>query len=129
MRAVQTWPYQGVPDNPAGWIYKAAHNLAIDIVRRDRTFSAKSEAIVAELSRSGTAAPEEAAFDEQIHDDELQMIYSGINGWNALTPDFISFVNADFERVWQPLKAGRNEIALAVTDNQIFGWGLAMKIL
>ena len=75
VRAVQTWPYQGVPDNPAGWIYKVAHNLAIDIVRRDRTFSAKSEAIVAELSRSGTAAPDEAAFDEQIHDDELRMIF------------------------------------------------------
>ena len=56
-------------------------------------------------------------------------IYSGINGWNARTPDFISFVNADFERVWLPLKAGRNEIALAVTDNQIFGWGLATEDL
>ena len=56
-------------------------------------------------------------------------IYSGINGWNARTPDFISFVNADFERVWLPLKAGRNEIVLAVTDNQIFGWGFAMKRL
>ena len=54
-------------------------------------------------------------------------IYSGINGWNARTPDFISFVNADFERVWLPLKAGRNEIVLAVTDNQIFGWGFALK--
>ena len=42
---------------------------------------------------------------------------------------FISFVNADFERVWLPLKTGRNEIVFAVTDNQIFGWGLAMKIL
>jgi hypothetical protein len=54
-------------------------------------------------------------------------IYSGINGWNARTPDYISFVNAEFERVWLPLKAGRNEIVFAVTDNQIFGWGLAMK--
>jgi RNA polymerase sigma-70 factor (ECF subfamily) len=74
VRAVQTWPYQGVPDNPAGWIYKVAHNLAIDIVRRDRTFSAKREAIVAELSRSGTALPDQTALDEQIRDDELRMI-------------------------------------------------------
>ena len=55
-------------------------------------------------------------------------IYSGINGWNSRTPDYISFVSADFERVWLPLKAGRNEIVLAVTDNQIFGWGFAMKL-
>jgi RNA polymerase sigma-70 factor (ECF subfamily) len=75
VRAVQTWPYQGVPDNPAGWIYKVAHHVAIDIVRRDRTFSAKSDAIVAELSRSGSVEPDDGAVHEQIHDDELRMIF------------------------------------------------------
>jgi RNA polymerase sigma-70 factor, ECF subfamily len=75
VRAVQTWPYQGVPDNPAGWIYKVAHNIAIDIVRRDRTFSAKGDAIVAELSRSGTISAGEADVDDEIRDDELRMIF------------------------------------------------------
>jgi RNA polymerase sigma-70 factor (ECF subfamily) len=75
VRAVQTWPYQGIPDNPAGWIYRVAHNVAIDIVRRDRTFSAKSDAIVAELSRSGTISPDETAVDDEIRDDELRMIF------------------------------------------------------
>jgi hypothetical protein len=56
-------------------------------------------------------------------------VYSGINGWNSRTPDYLGFVNADFERVWLPLKAGRNEIVLAVTDNQVFGWGFAVKLL
>jgi len=74
VRAVQTWPYQGVPDNAAGWIYKVAHHIAIDIVRRDRTFSAKSDAIVAELLRSGTVSADPAAVDQQIRDDELRMI-------------------------------------------------------
>ena len=74
VRAVQTWPYQGVPDNAAGWIYKVAHNIAIDIVRRDRTFSSKSDAIVAELLRSGTVSANPAAVDQQIRDDELRMI-------------------------------------------------------
>ena len=72
--AVQAWPHQGVPDNAAGWIYKVAHNIAIDIVRRDRTFSAKSDAIVAELSRSEADSIDEAALDERIRDDELRMI-------------------------------------------------------
>ena len=74
VRALQTWSHQGVPDNAAGWIYKVAHNIAIDIVRRDRTFSAKSEAIVAELSRSQADSIDEVALDEQIRDDELRMI-------------------------------------------------------
>jgi hypothetical protein len=55
-------------------------------------------------------------------------VYSGINGWNSRTADFISFVNASFEQVWLPLKAGRNEIVLAVTDDQRFGWGFSMKL-
>jgi RNA polymerase sigma-70 factor (ECF subfamily) len=75
VRAVQTWPYQGVPDNPAGWIYKVAHNIAIDAVRRDRTFSAKRDAIVAELTRSGTAPLPDAAADDHVQDDELRMIF------------------------------------------------------
>ena len=74
VKAVQTWPYQGVPDNPAGWIYQVAHNSAIDVVRRDRTFSAKSEAIVAELTRSGIVQPEPAR-DDSVQDDELRMIF------------------------------------------------------
>jgi len=74
VRAVQTWPYEGVPANAAGWIYKVAHNIAIDIVRRDRTFSTKSDAIVAELLRSGTVSADPAAVDQQIRDDELRMI-------------------------------------------------------
>jgi RNA polymerase sigma-70 factor (ECF subfamily) len=76
VRAVETWPYHGVPDNAAGWIYKVAHNIAIDLIRRDRTFSARSDAIVAELSRSAGASAKAdlAALDEQIRDDELRMI-------------------------------------------------------
>ena len=36
IRALQTWPYQGVPENAAGWLFRVAHNLAVDAVRRDR---------------------------------------------------------------------------------------------
>src|SRR5919112_6101039 len=56
VRALQTWPYEGAPDNPAGWLFRVAHNIAIDSVRRDRTFAAKTESVVAELTRSASAA-------------------------------------------------------------------------
>lgn len=38
LKALQTWPYQGIPENPAGWLFRAAHNLAIDSIRRKQTF-------------------------------------------------------------------------------------------
>src|SRR5438552_6426951 len=75
LRALQTWPYQGVPDNAAGWLFTVAHNLAIDAVRRDRTFGDKTDAIVAEITRSAAAAPDTADEEEQLRDEELRMIF------------------------------------------------------
>lgn len=75
VRALQTWPYQGVPENAAGWLFRVAHNIAIDAVRRDNTFAAKTDAVVAELMRSVSLASAELEIDEQLRDDELRMIF------------------------------------------------------
>ncbi len=74
VRALQTWPYDGAPDNPAGWLFRVAHNVAIDAVRRDRTFAAKTESVVAELTRSASAAMT-APDDGELRDDELRMLF------------------------------------------------------
>jgi RNA polymerase sigma-70 factor (ECF subfamily) len=74
VRALQSWPYEGAPDNPAGWLFRVAHNIAIDAVRRDRTFAAKTDAVVAELTRSSSQAMTELA-EEELRDDELRMIF------------------------------------------------------
>ncbi|PYJ67876.1 MAG: sigma factor, ECF subfamily protein, partial [Verrucomicrobia bacterium] len=29
-RALQTWPFYGVPKNPSAWIMRASRNLALD---------------------------------------------------------------------------------------------------
>ncbi len=55
-------------------------------------------------------------------------VYAGINGWESRAPGFASFVDPRFERVWLPLRAGVNEIVLAVTDDQLFGWGASMSM-
>jgi len=36
VRALQTWPFYGVPKNPAAWIMRTSRNLAVDVVRRQR---------------------------------------------------------------------------------------------
>jgi hypothetical protein len=55
-------------------------------------------------------------------------LYSGVNGWESRAPGFASFVDPRFERIWLPLHAGMNEIVLAVTDDQLFGWGASMSM-
>src|SRR5213592_3630334 len=75
LRALQTWPYQGIPDNAAGWLFRVAHNVAIDALRRDKIFGNKTETIVGELTRSAGHAPDDTGVGEQFRDDELRMIF------------------------------------------------------
>jgi RNA polymerase sigma-70 factor (ECF subfamily) len=75
LRALQTWPYQGVPENPAAWLFRVAHNAAIDAVRRDQLIGEKADAVVAALSRSTAITPGDPDFEEELRDDELRMIF------------------------------------------------------
>jgi RNA polymerase sigma-70 factor (ECF subfamily) len=75
LRALQTWPYQGVPETPPAWLFRVAHNIAIDAVRRKKVLGEKTEDIVAELSRSAQTVPDDPDVEEQLRDDELRMIF------------------------------------------------------
>lgn len=57
-----------------------------------------------------------------------ERLYGGRNGWESRYPNFASFVDSRFENVSLPLKAGDNELVLAVTDDQFFGWGFAVML-
>jgi RNA polymerase sigma factor (sigma-70 family) len=73
-RALQTWPFYGVPRNPSAWIMRASRNLALDVVRREKVFREK-EPEIARLMDRESAAPDAAAFsDQKIADDRLRMI-------------------------------------------------------
>src|SRR5258707_15682237 len=37
VQALETWARRGVPEDPAGWLYRTARNLAIDAMRREGT--------------------------------------------------------------------------------------------
>jgi predicted RNA polymerase sigma factor len=34
VKALQQWPYSGIPDNPGGWLLAVARNGALDVLRR-----------------------------------------------------------------------------------------------
>src|SRR5258706_10768303 len=46
VRAFQTWPYYGIPKNPAAWLTQTAKNLTLDLIRREKLFRDKQEQIV-----------------------------------------------------------------------------------
>jgi RNA polymerase sigma-70 factor (ECF subfamily) len=75
LRALQTWPSQGVPENPEAWLFRTSRNCAIDQIRRGRLHEQKSDAIVAELTRQAPGTRWGSDLDERLDDDELRMIF------------------------------------------------------
>ena len=74
LRALQVWPYQGVPENPAGWLMRTARNRAIDAVRRTQNFQAKEPEIIRQIEdRLPVAAeiPDPGA----LADDRLRLMF------------------------------------------------------
>jgi RNA polymerase sigma factor (sigma-70 family) len=74
-KALQTWPYYGIPKNPAAWIMQVSKNLAIDFVRREKVFRNKEVEIVGLLEQHNAASSRTPTFAEEIKDDSLRMMF------------------------------------------------------
>jgi RNA polymerase sigma factor (sigma-70 family) len=55
-RALEKWPFAGVPDNPSGWLYRVARNAVLESLRRRST----------ETSRINQLATENKADDDHL---------------------------------------------------------------
>jgi RNA polymerase sigma factor (sigma-70 family) len=74
-RALQTWPFYGVPNNPAAWIMRTARNLALDVVRRQKVSREKEPEVIRLMDRSDSG-PDDLVFDEEeITDDRLRLMF------------------------------------------------------
>lgn len=74
LSAVETWPYKGLPENPAAWLYTVAKNKAKNHVKRNSIFSTK----VAAALQQATFTAEETEPDlseENITDSQLRMLF------------------------------------------------------
>jgi RNA polymerase sigma factor (sigma-70 family) len=74
-RALQTWPFYGMPKNPAAWLMQTARNRALDVVRREKNFREKEPEII-RLMEDKNAGPDAPIFSEQdIADDRLRLMF------------------------------------------------------
>ena len=73
VRALQTWPYRGVPDNPAAWLTQTAKNLALDHLRREQRWNTKQDSIAAEHERWLSTPVNE--MHDTFADDTLRMMF------------------------------------------------------
>ncbi len=75
IRALQTWPYHGIPANPAAWLMQTAKNRALDLIRREKSFHEKQPEIIASLDRAAGESTD-PHFDTEIADDRLRLIFA-----------------------------------------------------
>lgn len=85
--ALESWPRNGVPENPRAWLISTGRFKAIDRLRRDARFDAALTAIADQLesSAAGPSSLHEAGGSEGLEDDRLRLIFTCCHP--ALTPD------------------------------------------
>lgn len=78
LKAMQEWPFRGVPDQPAAWLHRVARNLAIDRLRREarglELLKENAALLRSEWTLSSTV--HEAMSTPAIADDQLRMMFA-----------------------------------------------------
>lgn len=73
--AIERWPQDGVPGNPAAWLTTTARRRAIDRIRRNQRFASKLAALGALLEQE-EGLPDRPAEDGAVADDRLRLIFT-----------------------------------------------------
>jgi RNA polymerase sigma factor (sigma-70 family) len=78
LQAMNTWSYNGVPENPSAWLYRTAKNRAIDFLRRQKKFKEitpqYSYLLQSEYSLSLTI--NNLFLENEIQDSQLRMMFA-----------------------------------------------------
>src|SRR6188508_2690208 len=77
-RAMEVWPFRGLPDNPSAWLMATAKHRAIDVLRRERTARTFAPELGRLLESEWTMVPmvEELFGASTVKDDLLRMMFS-----------------------------------------------------
>jgi RNA polymerase sigma-70 factor, ECF subfamily len=73
--AVERWPSDGVPRDPAAWLIAVARNRAIDRLRRERALRARAPQLGALAAIDDESTPEEPV-ETSVRDERLRLIFA-----------------------------------------------------
>jgi len=77
VKALNTWKINGLPQNPSAWLFTAARNKAIDLLRQQKRKDAFSKSMMPLLQSEYTLVPtvQEMVNTNSIDDDQLRMMF------------------------------------------------------
>jgi RNA polymerase sigma-70 factor (ECF subfamily) len=77
LQALRLWPFQGIPDNPRGWLVRAARNKALDVLRRQTTLRSKLPELEKRWSeRQSQLDVAEPSAETELADEQLAMMFA-----------------------------------------------------
>jgi RNA polymerase sigma-70 factor, ECF subfamily len=71
VKALELWPYQGIPENPSAWLIQVAKHRALDLIRREASLAEK----LPDLARAFPESSAPAANPDEFADDQLSMMF------------------------------------------------------
>lgn len=77
LKALNNWKINGLPSNPGAWLFTAARNKAIDVLRKQQLHQEYKRAITPLLQSEYTLSPtvNEVVNNKTIEDDQLRMMF------------------------------------------------------
>jgi RNA polymerase sigma-70 factor (ECF subfamily) len=77
LQALRQWPFHGIPDNPQGWLLRAARNKALDLLRRQAALCRKEPEQEQRLSeRQARQDVGDAPGVGELADEQLAMMFA-----------------------------------------------------
>jgi RNA polymerase sigma factor (sigma-70 family) len=78
VEAIRQWTYNGIPENPSGWLFRVAKNKALNVVNREKYKTRYASDIIHLLQSEWTAEPAMAYIfsEKEISDDQLRMMFT-----------------------------------------------------
>ena len=74
--ALEEWPRQGVPQNPAAWLMATAKHRAIDLFRRDARLARIHEDLGRDAGDEAAAVPGPEIASDDVGDDLLRLMFA-----------------------------------------------------
>src|SRR5262245_17140358 len=77
VQALETWSRRGVPEDPGGWLFRTARNLAIDALRRERIHDRALPRLAEGAEREASPHEDhvETHFADEIGDEPLRLLF------------------------------------------------------
>lgn len=76
VKAVQTWKFGNIPENPSAWLMQVAKNKALDILRRKNLFNNYSSEFSKYMQEISNEYIDQVFLDTEITDSQLRLIFA-----------------------------------------------------